>query len=152
MQQNEIEAVKAKCEEIKAEFEHEKEVAIITGKESKARKLRAELVDALSKGISTHRLEEICQAERENRLVVLPCKVGDTVYRIGLCECNVCPNLNGKEISDDGIGYDCKDECPRIIEETPFELWQIDNKERKLAGIYFTKEDAEKALLKEGDK
>lgn len=25
---------------------------------------------------------EICQAKREGRLIVLPCKVGDTVYRI----------------------------------------------------------------------
>lgn len=31
-------------------------------------------------GISLGRLEEICNAERDGRLVVLPCKVGDAVY------------------------------------------------------------------------
>lgn len=31
-------------------------------------------------GISIPRLSEIAQAERDGRLVVLPCKVGDTVY------------------------------------------------------------------------
>lgn len=33
-------------------------------------------------GISIDRLREICEAEREGRLVVLPCKVGDTVDRL----------------------------------------------------------------------
>jgi hypothetical protein len=31
-------------------------------------------------GVSIDRLREICAAERDGRLVVLPCKVGDTVY------------------------------------------------------------------------
>lgn len=31
-------------------------------------------------GVSVDRIGEICEAEREGRLVVLPCKVGDTVY------------------------------------------------------------------------
>ncbi len=31
-------------------------------------------------GIPVERLSEICRAEQEGRLVVLPCKVGDTVY------------------------------------------------------------------------
>lgn len=30
--------------------------------------------------IDPNRLEEICNAEREGRVAVLPCKVGDTVY------------------------------------------------------------------------
>lgn len=34
----------------------------------------------VAQGIDPDRLEEICQAEREGRCVVLPCKVGDTVY------------------------------------------------------------------------
>ena len=32
------------------------------------------------RNIPLDRLEQICQAEREGRVVVLPCKVGDTVY------------------------------------------------------------------------
>ena len=34
----------------------------------------------ITNGISVGRLIEICAAEREGRCVVLPCKVGDTVY------------------------------------------------------------------------
>ena len=34
----------------------------------------------ITKHIPLDRLEEICQAEREGRCVVLPCKVGDTVW------------------------------------------------------------------------
>jgi hypothetical protein len=37
-----------------------------------ARELRAELVDELTKGISTERVEQLCAAEREGRAVVLP--------------------------------------------------------------------------------
>ena len=33
--------------------------------------------------ISIERMNEIMQAEREGRLVILPCKVGDTVYHLG---------------------------------------------------------------------
>jgi hypothetical protein len=45
--------------------------------------------------ITTDRLSEICAAERDGRLVVLPCKVGDTVYRIISYKCNaVCNKLN----------------------------------------------------------
>lgn len=36
--------------------------------------------------VTYDRLRELAQAERAGRLVVLPCKVGDTVYRVvGLC-------------------------------------------------------------------
>jgi len=31
-------------------------------------------------GVSVDRIGEICEAERDGRLVVLPCKVGDTVW------------------------------------------------------------------------
>lgn len=38
------------------------------------------LLIRLTSDIDLVRLEEICEAERQGRLVVLPCKVGDTVY------------------------------------------------------------------------
>jgi hypothetical protein len=37
---------------------------------------------SITAGIPLDRLESICTAERENRLVVLPCEVGGTVYTI----------------------------------------------------------------------
>jgi hypothetical protein len=42
--------------------------------------LEEELRFSLITSIATDRLSEICTAEREGRVVVLPCKVGDTVY------------------------------------------------------------------------
>jgi hypothetical protein len=62
-------------EQIKAEYAAELDKAAVNGKEAKARRLRSELVDALTKGISTDRIEAICAAERDKRVVVLPCKV-----------------------------------------------------------------------------
>lgn len=44
--------------------------------------------------ISTARLRELVQAEQDGRLVVLPCKVGDTVYFALLP--NYCPNCGCK--------------------------------------------------------
>jgi hypothetical protein len=35
-------------------------------------------------GVSVDRIHEICAAERDGRLVVLPCKVGDAVYTVDL--------------------------------------------------------------------
>jgi hypothetical protein len=42
--------------------------------------LRSKLVDMLTTGISTGRLEEICNAERDGRCDVRQCKVGDTLW------------------------------------------------------------------------
>lgn len=50
--------------------------------------LRTENADRLRlvKDISADRLKKIAEAEQDGRLVELPCKVGDTVYRVvGLC-------------------------------------------------------------------
>lgn len=37
----------------------------------------------ITKSIPLDRLETICAAENDGRLVALPCKVGDTVYFVG---------------------------------------------------------------------
>ncbi len=47
--------------------------------------LQRELYRAITDSIPLDRLEEICNAEREGRCVVLPCRVGDTVYFIKSC-------------------------------------------------------------------
>jgi hypothetical protein len=39
-----------------------------------------EFVDELRDVFTIDRLQEICNAERDGRCVILPCKVGDTVY------------------------------------------------------------------------
>ena len=38
--------------------------------------------EAVSKGVPFKRVVELLEAEKGGRLVVLPCKVGDTVYRV----------------------------------------------------------------------
>ena len=42
----------------------------------------------IANGIPLTRLEEICNAERDGRLVVLPCKIGDAVYVYNLDVCD----------------------------------------------------------------
>lgn len=44
--------------------------------------LAHELIDEITNGIPHNRLEAICAAERDGRLVVLPCKVGNPAYAI----------------------------------------------------------------------
>ncbi|NLH00667.1 MAG: hypothetical protein GX488_01985 [Clostridiales bacterium] len=47
----------------------------------------------ITSGISLDRLREICDAERDGRCVVLPCKVGDTYT--GICR-EIVPKKRGK--------------------------------------------------------
>ena len=42
--------------------------------------------DILGEGYDLDRLRELVEADREGRCVVLPCKVGDTIYDISLAE------------------------------------------------------------------
>ena len=86
-------------EEIKTEYILELDKAAETKKEAKARKLRAELINALTRSISTYRIEEICNAEKEGRCVVLQscdgCKhngLYEDKARHGFdCPCLFCP-------------------------------------------------------------
>ena len=43
-------------------------------------KLELEVKELSDLGVSLERLQEICTAEREGRLVVLPCKIGTELY------------------------------------------------------------------------
>ena len=40
------------------------------------------IIAALFNGVDVDRMKELAEADKDGRLVVLPCKVGDTVYRI----------------------------------------------------------------------
>lgn len=73
-------------------------------------------------GVSIDRLRELAEADKDGRLVVLPCKVGDTVYMISW-------RLNGRH----------------EIEERVFSLTYFDP--AKYGKDYFlTRKEAEKAL------
>lgn len=50
------------------------------------------IIAALFNGVDVDRLQELAEADRAGRLVVLPCKVGDTVYWVHgavITECKV---------------------------------------------------------------
>ena len=111
-------------------------------------------------------------AEAEGRLVVLPCKVGDTVYTIeeDLFACDTCPQggegFNGKK----ECKYDGR--CPFIIKEHQCEAFDLGGRaghailsgpgEWGCEGIehfigydgkyYFNLEEAEAALAAEAEK
>ena len=56
---------------------------------------------AITHGISDERLIEICNAERDGRCVVLPCKVGDTVYLLNHHLGRIFENV----VSSFSVGY-----------------------------------------------
>ena len=75
-------------------------------------------------------LRDLIQAEKDERLVVLPCKVGDTVYQID------AERVYESEVK--WIIFDCDD---------------IAFDERAIGGsIFLTREEAEAALAQEGGK
>ena len=86
------------------------------------------------------RLEEICQAERDGRCVVLPCKVGDTVYE----------PFAGKvyEKTVDRIIIN-RFTTPQIWIETklPFATPRLERWDMAIGKtVFLTREEAEKAL------
>lgn len=85
--------------------------------------------------IARERLLDILHAEEEGRLVVLPCKVGDTVYRV----------------------FSVKDREPVVV---PCEIKTVGQaadlvgrigKKGWMVSTYLTREEAEAALKKEAD-
>lgn len=79
------------------------------------------------------RLRELAEADREGRLVVLPCKVGDTIYHIS--------KVRTSHFEDDKIIID--DEGRWKIYEMPFALIHLPY----IGKSYFlTREEAEAAL------
>lgn len=80
------------------------------------------IIAALFNGIDVDRMKELAEADKDGRVVVLPCKMGDIVWKI-------CYRLNGKH----------------KIEKRPFSLTYFE-----LNGFgksfFLTREEAEKAL------
>ena len=88
--------------------------------------------------IPVERIEEICDAERDGRCVVLPCKVGDTVYKIA----------QGMSLYKPGF-------IPYVVEVEPKSLSEICQwvEDGYYLGktVFLTREEAEAALAKEGE-
>ena len=98
-------------------------------------KLKIQLFDKLTKDIPLDRLQEICDAEKDGRLVVFVCKEGDSVFRI------TTENV-------DVDGYRMQYNMQKIIVECKFLHWMSDFIGKT---VFLTKEEAEQALIKEDE-
>lgn len=91
-------------------------------------------------GVSCERVLELVKAEREGRLMVLPCKIGDTVYQIDVSVCK-WRDLDKCDVYCSGYG-ECW-EGERIVKEVHFEPWMIDFFGKT---VFLTREAAEETL------
>ena len=86
--------------------------------------------EAITKGVPFNRIVALMEADRAGRLVVLPCKVGDTVYKT----------------------ITIKDQAPVIMESQvktlgqAADIAQLIGKRNKVINVFLTREEAEKAL------
>lgn len=81
---------------------------------------------SLSLDTTAGRLRELVQSDRDGRLVVMPCTVGDTVYVIGDRLCRAC-TIDEAYISDSKdveylVSFDCDSDCNGC----PFNDWHQD--------------------------
>lgn len=130
-------------------------------------------IDATQNGLSMDRIRELAQAEKDGRLVVLPCK-DDTVFTIeeDFFNCDQCKHkANARYQQDIGrisCGLDNSEHCPLRVEEHKAEGFEISFKEGdpvvSLPGAYgyegletysgfdgkcyYTREEAEAAMKK----
>lgn len=91
-------------------------------------------------GAAIDKLAEYEDAEEQGRLIVLPCKLGTTVYFIAFDKCyngKCCWLRDGKCIKADSPEY-----CPKEVLETKYSLKMYANKTR----VFLTREEAEAAL------
>lgn len=93
-------------------------------------------------GMSPDRLRELAQAEKTGRLVVLPCKVGDTVYRVGASICKWRESNHCDEYCDGWQYRDCWEGTRAVLEEK-FSLCDLESISKT---VFLTREAAEAAL------
>lgn len=96
--------------------------------------------DILGGEYDLDRLRELAQADREGRCVVLPCKKGDTVWRIVH---DAAPHITKDRCTD--IKYENRDIWVHLIGDRVMGGWNFG----KL--LFLTREDAEAALRREQD-
>ena len=93
------------------------------------------------------------EEEKDGRLIVLPCKVGDTVYEVTFRhKCDACPDNQALPVEKCKL-YNGK--CTRKhewrINELRFDLSDYNLITKRLKqGIYLTRAEAEAALAEEG--
>lgn len=122
-------AFRQRCVEQLADYEDTK----LTPEEIDMDHEAAEQLRRLCRDCDLDRLEELAEADRDGRVVVLPCKVGDTIYHIG--------KVRTSHFEDDKIIID--DEGRWEIYEMPFALMHLPYIGES---DFLTREEAEKAL------
>lgn len=93
--------------------------------------------------------DEYVRASEEGRLIVLPCKVGDTVWRIvDKCQSDDCPFAGGRGIQRCHKGGDYYNYCGSHIEKDVFSLPMLESFNK---AVFRSREEAEAALGGDGD-
>ena len=91
-----------------------------------------------------NRLAELEDKIEDGTLIELPCKIGDTVYRLhGKCAGDSCP-YNG-EYGQWRCLYKGKRRCDAFVDEIPFNLSNLSDIGKH---IFLTREEAEARLKK----
>lgn len=86
-------------------------------------------------GVAPDRLRELAQADREERCVVLPCKIGDTLYRI--------------QRFKRGKNWRKEAEFIRTVELNRNNFWRIVMDGEIGKTVFLTRAEAEEALRRE---
>lgn len=100
----------------------------------------AAIEDILGDEYDLDKLMELVQAKRKGRCIVLPCKKGDTVWRIVH---DAAPHITKDRCTD--IKYENRDIWVHLIGDRVMGGWNFG----KL--LFLTREDAEAALRREQD-
>ena len=100
----------------------------------------ASIEDILGDEYDLGKLMELVQAKRKGRCIVLPCKKGDTVWRIVH---DAAPHITKDRCTD--IKYENRDIWVHLIGDRVMGGWNFG----KL--LFLTREDAEAALRREQD-
>lgn len=85
--------------------------------------------EAIGKGVTFRRIVELMNADKDGRLVVLPCKVGDTVFVVGghIVECYIMEAyFDDKQGTEYMVSFGCGylEQGAGICEGCPFNSWQ----------------------------
>lgn len=103
-----------------------------------------EIEDILGDDYDLDRLKELVEADIEGRCVVLPCKVGDTIYTIGASICKWREIDHCDEYCDGQQYRDCWEGESTVLERK-FGLYDIVSINKT---VFLTREEAEAALEK----
>lgn len=79
-------------------------------------------------------INELSSAIAEERVLILPCKIGDPVYLMDMMPCVDCGYNKGKAYENgykDKYGNpvvdDCDEDCPKVAMPHPFNIYMLDD-------------------------